>query len=425
MEKVISYINTNRGNGQKKNLDRLYTLLDQLNHPQENLKYIHITGTNGKGSTGAIFASVLREAGLDVGVFTSPHLEIVNERIRINDDYIADEDFIRIVEEIEPMILTLEKEMNEKFYAFELLTTVAFLYFQEKQPDIIILEAGIGGRLDSTNVIDAAEVSILTSIGLDHMNVLGNTKEAIMAEKAHILKQEGHLIVGPIQTSLQSIAKKQAEAVNGTVTFLDTKDIEVQEISLTHQIFDYREWQSVKLSLLGRHQIENACLVLEACGVLKEKGYPLTRKIIKQGLAKASWPGRFEKVLDEPVFYLDGAHNEASVKRLVETLEEVFPENKFYFVLGMMKDKAYKKMIAQVKHLAKEFILVSPDWQRGFDVSEVADDLVKAGYPAIAKEDVHDVLQYVQNEIPKNETVIQFGSLYLVGDLKKELNSSH
>lgn len=423
MEKVISYVNTNRGNGQKEDLNRLYTLLEQVNQPQKGLKYIHITGTNGKGSTGALFTSVLRKAGLDVGVFTSPHLEIVNERIRINDAYIEDEEFIRLVEEIEPIVLALEEEMNEKFYAFELLTTVAFLYFQEKQPDIVVLEAGIGGRLDSTNVIDEAEVSVITSIGLDHMKVLGETKEKIMAEKVQILKEDGDLIVGPIEESLQVIAEKQATAVKGLTTFVDPRDIEVKEASLTQQVFSYKDWPVIELSLLGRHQIENACLVLEACQILKEKRYPLTLETIKQGLAQASWPGRFEKVLDEPLFYLDGAHNEASVKRLVETLEEVFPNNKFYFILGMMKDKNYQKMIAQVYHLAKEFILVSPNWQRGFDVQEVADELVKAGYPATAKDNVDEVLRYIQNDIPKNETVIQFGSLYLVGDLKKALQA--
>ena len=421
MKKVISYVNTNRGNGQKASLDRLYTLLERLGNPQKGLKYIHITGTNGKGSTAAIFHSVLRETDLNVGLFTSPHLEVVNERIRLNGEYIADADFIRLVNKIEPIILELETELGESFYAFELLTTVAFLYFQEKKPDIILLEAGIGGRLDSTNVIEEAEVSIITSIGLDHMTTLGDTLEEIMSEKVQILKKGGHLIVGPVPSSLKAIAEKQADAVAGAITFLDTNDIQVRETSLAYQTFNYKKWQAVKLSLLGIHQIENASLVLEACGILEQKGWDLPREMIYRGLEKASWPGRFERVLTEPLFYLDGAHNEASVKRLVETLEEVFSSEQFYFVIGMMKDKAYEKMIEQVAHLAKAFILVSPDWQRGFDVSGVAEDLRDAGYSAIVKENVVEVLHYIQHEIPKDATVIQFGSLYLVGDIKKAL----
>lgn len=421
MEKVISYVNTNRGNGKKEGLERLHTLLEAVGNPHKNLTYIHITGTNGKGSTGAIFSSVLREAGLDVGVFTSPHLEVVNERIRINSDDITDNDFIRLVEYIEPIVLALEEKNKEKFYAFELLTTVAFLYFQEQQPDFVILEAGIGGRLDSTNVIESSAVSIVTSIGLDHMAVLGGTKEAIMAEKVQILKEKGHLIVGPVEESLKEITKKRADEVNGSVTFLNTENIRIKETTLSKQVFSYKKWKNLNLTLLGKHQIENACLVLEASDVLIEKGYPLTSEIIRQGLGKVDWPGRFEKVLDEPLFYLDGAHNEASVKRLVETLEEVFPSNQFYFVIGMMRDKPYEKMIKEVTHLTKEFILISPDPTRGFDAKEVALTLKEEGYQAIAKESVAEVLTYIKEKIPKDETVIQFGSLYLVGDIKRAL----
>ena len=169
------------------------------------------------------------------------------------------------------------------------------------------------------------------------------------------------------------------------------------------------------------HQIENASLVLEACEQLIHKGWSLEKETIYRGLEKASWPGRFEKVFDEPLFYMDGAHNEASVKRMVETLETTFTDQKFYFVLGMMKDKAYAKMIQQVEHLAKAFYLVSPDWQRGFDVTEVARDLNREGYQAIAMENIDEVLNFIQNEIPKDETVIQFGSLYLVGEMKQIL----
>lgn len=421
MEKVISYVNTNRGNGQKESLERLYLLLERLGDPQKNLSFIHITGTNGKGSTASLFHAVLREAGLNVGLFTSPHLEVVNERIRLNNEYIADEDFIRIVEEMEPIILELEAELNENFYAFELLTTAAFLYFQEKQPDVIILEAGIGGRLDSTNVIDTADVSVITSIGIDHVKVLGNSREAIMKEKVQILKEGGHLVVGPVETNLKDIARNWAEEVNGKLTFLDTSKIEVLSSTKDRQIFNYKDWKNVELTFLGLHQIENACVVLEACEVLKEKGYPLSDEIIYRGLKKATWPGRFEKVSEEPLFYIDGAHNMASVNRLVETLEELFPNEKFHFVIGMMRDKNYQAMIEKVLHLAKEFLIISPDPYRGFDAQDVANDLINQGYKATAFSDIKDVLAYIKKDIPKEDIVIQFGSLYLVGDIKKAI----
>lgn len=421
MEKVISYINTNRGNGQKESLDRLFNLLDRLGNPQKNLNYIHIAGTNGKGSTTAMFSSVLREAGLTVGIFTSPHLEVVNERIRLNGEMIKDEELIRIVNAIEPVVLELEAEMGVKFYAFELLTTVAFIYFQEKQPDIVLLEAGIGGRLDSTNVIEAPLVSIITSIGIDHTATLGHTKEAILYEKAQILKDSGHLIVGPIEEHLKEIPLERADAVNGSVTFIDKGAIHIVESTPQKQIFHYKDWQDIRLTMLGHHQIENASLVLEAYDTLVAKGFSISRKEVYRGLEKAFWPGRFEKVMDKPLFYMDGAHNETGVGRLVETLEASFPGERFYFVVGMMRDKAYEAMLERVAHLAEAFILVSPDPYRGFDVKEVAADLSERGFETKAMADMGEVLAYVNNEVPADGIVIQFGSLYLVGDLKQAM----
>ena len=420
MEKVISYVNTNRGNGRKENLKRMYELLERLDNPQDDLSYVHITGTNGKGSTAALLQAVLKEAGLDVGLFTSPHIEVVNERLRFNGENIADADFIRLIDQIEPVILELEAELNEKFFAFELLTAVAFMYFKEKQPDIVLLEAGIGGRLDSTNVIQTAAVSIITSIGLDHTLTLGDTEEEVMQEKVGILKEKGHLIVGPIRESLKEIAVRQAEKTSGTLTFLNDTNISIIKSNEKGQVFDYKEWENVKLSLLGKHQIENACLVLEACLELRVQGYSIPTEAIYKGLAEAYWPGRFEKAFDEPLYYMDGAHNVASVERLVETLEEIFPERKFHFVIGMMEDKEYEKMIQLVAPLAQEFIFISPDPSRGFDAENVAAIYRAQGFLATAKANIKEVLTYVE-EIPKDELVIQFGSLYLVGEMKEIL----
>lgn len=419
MKKVISYVNTNRGNGHKQSLERLFCLLEILGNPQSASTYIHTTGTNGKGSTSSMMASVLRKSGLDVGLFTSPHLEIVNERIRINDDLISDEDFTRMVNVIEPEVLRLEAEMGEKFYAFELLTVVAFMYFQEKKPDIVILEAGIGGRLDSTNVITTPEVALITSIGVDHKATLGNTKQLITYEKSFLLKEDGDMVVGPIEASLHSIITERAEALHGHVTFVDTTDISINETTTEYQVFSYKMLKNLKLGFLGRHQVENACLVLEACAVLKEKGYKITDEDIKKGLADAYWPGRFEKMMDHPLFYIDGAHNVASVTRLVETLEKDFAAKKFHFVIGMMADKDYQMMIEQVKHLAKTFILISPDQARGFNPETAGAELRAEGFQVVVKDNAADVLSYIKAEIPQEEIVMQFGSLYLVGDIKR------
>lgn len=421
MEKVISYLGVNRGNGQKKSLNRLHELLERLGNPHEHLTYIHITGTNGKGSTAAMFHSVLREADLKVGLFTSPHLEFINERIRVNDEYIKDSELIRIINQIEPFVLAIEAEFGEKFYAFELLTTVAFLYFYEKTVDFVILEVGIGGRLDSTNVINNAALSVITSIGIDHIGTLGNSKEAIMNEKVQILKEKGQMVIGPVASELQEVALKWANKVDGEIVFVEKNDLHLKTASRDFQLFDYQSYKDIKLSFLGNHQLENACLVIEGANILAAKGYPLTKEIVYKGLEKAFWPGRFEKVSDEPLFYMDGAHNEASVERLVETLKELFPDNKFHFIVGMMKDKNVEEMLKQVYPLAKSFILVSPDPVRGFNTKEIAGIIQSNGIKTEVLQDMNDVLSYIKTEISKDEIVIQFGSLYLVGALKESL----
>lgn len=419
MDKVISYVSTNRGNGKKKNLDRMNYLLDQLGNPHKGLAYIHVTGTNGKGSTSSILQEVFFESNLTVGLFTSPHLEVVNERIRLNKQNISDEDFIQIIDQMEPVILQVEKELNENFYAFELLTVAAFLYFQKTKPDIIILEAGIGGRLDSTNIIKESEVSLITSIGLDHTATLGETKELITFEKVQILKGNDQLVVGPIEPKLRNIVHEWAEKVNGQAIFVDREAINIKNQNLNFQEFSYKEWKDLKLSLLGNHQIENACLVLEVCKILINKGYPITEKNIKAGLQTVSWPGRLEKIHENPLFYIDGAHNPASVSRLVETIENIFPNKKIYFIVGMMADKDYEQMIDQVSHLAKEFIFVSPDSSRGFDLKEAVALGEKRGISSKMKNTVDELFEYINEEVPRGAVVLQFGSLYLVGMIKE------
>lgn len=420
MEKVISYIGTNRGIGRKTSLNRLRELLSRLGNPHKNKNYIHITGSNGKGSTAAIFKSVLREADLNVGLFTSPHLEFINERIQINDDYIEDKELIRIINKMEPIILELEAELEERFYAFELLTVLSFLYFEEKSPDVIILEAGIGGRLDSTNVIENSDLSIITSIGIDHISTLGNTKEAIMKEKVRILKDNGQMVIGPVDPDLQKLALSWAEEVNGKIIFIDKSEIKSIKLVKDFQLFNYKSYKKVQLSFIGRHQIENASLVIEGAEILAEKGYPINRELIYRGLAKASWPGRFEKISDNPLFYIDGAHNIASVERLVETLKELFPKEKFHFIVGIMKDKDYERMLEQVYSLAKEFILISPDPNRGFDTKEVGELIQVQGIKVNRLTNMKELFTYINQEIDKNEIIIQFGSLHLVGALKEE-----
>lgn len=422
-EKVINYIGVNRGIGKKVNLHRLEWLMEQLGHPEKQLKVIHVAGTNGKGSTSAFIASILKAAGLQVGLFTSPHLEKINERIRIGDLLIEDDEIIQYAEKIIPYIDEFEdSQTDERFYAFEILTALALTYFADKKPDIVILEAGVGGRLDATNIIPAPEVSVMTSVGLDHSGVLGSTLQAITQEKVAILKENGQMIVGPVPESVQSVLKARALEVDGQIEMIDHQAIELKSAEEDAQIFKYQNQGPYKIQMIGPHQVENACVAIKVAHFLVKNDWTIGEKEIKVGLEQSFWPGRFEKISDKPLIYLDGAHNRAATEKLMKTIKTKFPNQKVSFIIGMMKDKAYQEMIKSSLSLADEYLVISPDAGRGFDAEKVAQwirqDLKK---PAQSFASVTELTEFLQEKADPQNTYIQFGSLYLVGALREIL----
>lgn len=421
MKKALSYIGVNRGMGRKENLKRMEWLMDQLDHPEKQLKFIHIAGTNGKGSTAAFLFSILGEAGLRVGLFTSPHLEIINERIRVSDQLISDQDLQKYTEKVAYFVDQFESQNpDERFFAFEILTALALCYFVDQRVDIVILEAGVGGRLDATNIISNAEVSIITSVGKDHLSTLGNTVEAIASEKVGILKKGSELIVGPVTENIAAIISNHARAVGGEVTFIDRRLIEVLKVRPEFQNFIYEDSGPYVIQLQGSHQIDNACVAVKATEVLIRKGWSISTEQLARGLAKALWPGRFEKINDHPLLYLDGAHNLPAVKKLMTTIVEHFPNEKITFVIGMMRDKDYRAMIEYSLPLAQKYLVVSPDQERGFDTEAVAQWLCsEKGISARALSNVQAIKRYVIEKADSEEIIIQFGSLYLVGALRE------
>lgn len=423
MKEVISYIGVNRGKGPKVSLDRMKWLMDQLGHPEKKSKFIHIAGTNGKGSTSAFLFSILREAGLQVGLFVSPHLEKINERIRINDTLITDEEFQIYTEKVAKAVDQFEEKVKtEHYFAFEILTAVAFCYFADKSPDIVILETGIGGRLDSTNVITTPEMSVITSIGIDHIGLLGDTVEDIAREKVDILKAGGQMVSGPVPESVREVMDEHAQLVGGQIEYIDRQSIQMTDIASDHQTFAYQGGGPFTIHMMGPHQVENACVALKASQLLADKGWPLNDEIITKGLAKGFWPGRFEKIHENPLVYLDGAHNLPGVEKLMETIRIQFPSQKFTFVIGMMRDKQFEDMIELSLPLAEKYLVTSPDEQRGFDAEEIAAWLRDEKHvEAIALPSVDEIKNYIEKVAHPDEIIIQFGSLYLVGALRAAL----
>lgn len=423
MQDVINLVNTNRGNGKKENLNRMQALMNKLGNPQDQLKFIHIAGTNGKGTTAAFIAAVLHQSEVKTGLFTSPHLEVINERIQVDQQLISDESFIRCTEIVAPFVAEVEAELSESLYSFEILTAVAFVYFASQNCELIILETGIGGRLDSTNVIQTPEVAVITSIGLDHMGMLGNTVEEIAKEKAGIIKQNGTVVVYDCPPSIRTVIEQTAAQKQAALTVTDLKEISVSAASIQGQKFDYKTYKNLSIRMIGEHQLSNAAIAIETVLKLREKGYQISDQSIVKGLKQAFWAGRMETMLDKPLVLIDGAHNQQGVERLSQNIRSLFPRQKVTYVIGMMKDKDYLEMIHLVEDTAKQFLTVSPDPWRGFDAEEVAEMLGQDGKQAKAVKDAAEVVQYIK-KADQEEIIVVFGSLYLVGDLRKALKQS-
>lgn len=424
MNDVITLVNTNRGNGKKESLTRMFRLLEKIGNPQLYLKFVHIAGTNGKGSTASFLSSILNATSIKTGVFTSPHLEDINERIRINSRYITDTDFIQATEKVAQYVEIVEEELDERLYSFEILTAVALLYFYEKECELVVLETGIGGRLDATNTILTPEVALITSIGLDHMKVLGTTKEEIAEEKVNILKENGLLIYPEMEEELEAVFEKRAEEINGQIQKIKADTVTELRLTEDKTTFSYKNYTDIVIHLLGKHQVMNACLAIEAAETLRDKGYSIPEKAILTGLSEAHWPGRMEKISEKPLIILDGAHNSEGVKTLKATLDSLFPEEKFTFIVGMMQDKKYHEMLEDMLPIAEEIYTLSPDPYRGFNAKQTAEELSEKGITSQAYESVDAVIEVIRNESKESKKIIVFGSLYLIGDFRKQWNNT-
>ncbi|WP_368645492.1 folylpolyglutamate synthase/dihydrofolate synthase family protein [Alkalibacterium putridalgicola] len=420
MKDVIALVNTNRGNGKKESLNRMRTLLKKIGNPEQRLSFVHIAGTNGKGSTASFISQILIQANLKTGIFTSPHLEKVNERIRFNEAFISDDDFIRTTEKVAAVVDAVEKECGERLYSFEILTAVALLYYYEQKCDIVVLEAGIGGRLDATNTIPVPEVAIVTSIGMDHTKMLGDTLEKIAGEKAGIIKEKGDVVLPSFTRPIDDVFQKMSEDQQASLHRVDIND--AQDLNMTEQgsTFSYKQFDKVTVRMVGKHQVSNALLAIEAALILKGKGYELSGEDIIRGIEASYWPGRMEKIQDDPTIFIDGAHNPEGVERLRESIESLFPDEKLMIVVGMMKDKDYMRMIDNILPYANKVYTVSPDPYRGFAPRVVARQLQEKGIDARPFDSISDTVDFLKKQTDTNKKIIVFGSLYLIGDIKKQ-----
>lgn len=377
-------------------------LLAAVGDPQNNLAFIHIAGTNGKGSTAAFLREILKEAGIRAGMFTSPHLIDFTERIQVDGRQIPREDAARLGE----MLLNLDLDVHPTM--FDYCLAMALLYFREQGCRLVILETGLGGRLDSTNVISAPLVSVITKIGYDHTEVLGDTLDKIAAEKAGILKPNTFMVSESQQQPAEKVLKDCCSKLGISYQF-----VEAEKIKAVDHGFSYEGKGSYRMRMLGMHQRENAMAAVFAAEALRIYGFEITDAQISQGIENATWNGRMELISKEPYLLIDGAHNGHGVHALAESLKELYPDEKFRFIMGVLADKDYKQMVKEILPLAESVTTVTPDSGRALQGETLAEYIRSYGVFAENTEQMQEAFLQIRDK------TVAFGSLYFIGEIRK------
>ncbi|GMA46565.1 dihydrofolate synthase/folylpolyglutamate synthase [Tetragenococcus muriaticus PMC-11-5] len=424
-QEAIQFIESRQNFGSKPGLQRINALLDQLHHPEKDLTFVHVAGTNGKGSTVSFLSAMLQEAGLTVGTFTSPYIEELNERIAINSQPISDETMTTIVQTIQPLIESADQNSDLfEITEFELLTAVAFLYFKEANVDLVVLEVGLGGLYDSTNVVSPL-LTAITTIGMDHMEVLGDTVEEIATQKAGIIKKGVPVVTGNITANALAVIDDTAQKQQAEVSHL-TKDYQFDyqgpDPKWGEQFDFYNEEgriSKLSTSLLGKHQVENAAVAVQLFYlVCKLQRFPFTEKVVKNGLKNTSWPARMERISQNPLIILDGAHNEQAMKRLVENMTTEFKDRRIFVLFSALERKNVEGMLQQLLGISQAKIYLT-----NFDYPGVL--RLEKNYQQVNEERITIVslwqfgLANILDKISSDDIILVTGSLYFVAEVRQ------
>ena len=417
---VMEYMEKISGLGIVPGLDSIRELCRRLGEPQKDLQFVHIAGTNGKGSASAYISSVLKCGGYRVGRFVSPVIFEYRERIQVNDHMITRESLCWNMERI---IKVCEKMVADGLphpTAFEMETALGLLYFQEKKCDIAVLEAGMGGTFDSTNVIENTNVAVIASISMDHMKFLGGTLEEIAAQKAGIFKKGCAVVTVKQKPEVMEVIEGRARALDCPLTAADGGAAKHVRYGLEKQYFDYKELKSLEIALAGQYQIENAVLALEALNILGNRGFPVEVQKLRKGFAEVKWPGRFTVVGRKPYFIVDGAHNEDAARRLAQSLEFYFTNRRIIYIMGVFRDKEYEKMIRLTHGLADQIITIAaPENPRALPAYELAREIALVHPKVTAADSLEEAVEMSYLLAKPEDVIVAFGSLAFLGRLMK------
>ena len=419
-EEALRYYEETAAFGSRLGLERVRELLSRLGDPQKQLKFVHIAGTNGKGSTAAMLASILEKAGCRTGLYTSPHLLRYNERFRVNGEEVSDQALADATERVKQAADTMPDGGPTQF---ELVTAIAFCLFQQARCDIVVLEVGLGGRLDATNVIDTPEAAVITRIGLDHTEILGNTLEAIAAEKAGIIKPDGAVVLGDQDGRVRGVVEEVCRARGAELTECRLSELRLLSSGLAGQRFAWRGFAEITMPLLGDHQLQNACTALNTVEVLRRRGWRITDQAVLAGFAAVSWPGRFEQVRQAPWLIIDGGHNPQCAQAIAASLERYFPGKKVRFLLGVLADKDLDGICGALLPLAERVYAVTPSSPRALDAGKLCERLANEYHFTAAKPygSVADALRAVLAEAGEQDVICVCGSLYMIGEARRQL----
>lgn len=399
-------------------LEATQNLLCELNHPERKVSIIHVAGTNGKGSVIAYLSAILQKAGYQVGRFVSPTIDCYQERFQINGTYMEEKKLEQYFCRMEEAIGRIRERGEETPTLFEVETALAFLYFAEEKVDYALVETGMGGLLDATNVIEHPVITILTSISMDHTDVLGDTLEKIAEQKAGIIKKGSPVVLAENVWEVRRLIRNRAEELQTEYLEVSPRDYEILEEKPDGSRFLW-ENQEYTTALPGSHQISNAVTALAAARVLQQKtGQKITTKSMTEGIAAARWPGRLELLGKEPYFFRDGAHNPDGARKLAAFLEKHFTNKRILFIMGVLKDKDYDRMLSCLMPFAETVYVFRPNNDRGLDASILADAVRNYGKPVCLCENVQDAVNTAFHDAGPEDVLVACGSLSFMEEMR-------
>ena len=423
-EEARKYLTEVTRYGSVPGLDSIRELMRRLGNPQDKLKFIHIAGTNGKGSVLAYLSTILKKAGYRTGRYVSPTLFSYRERIQADGEMIGREDLARLTEIVRDASEDMERDGLAHPTSFETETAVAWLYFVEKNCDIVVLETGMGGKLDATNIVRTTVLEILTPVSMDHMEFLGDTLAAIAGQKAGIIKPHTAVVSAPQEDEAMEVIEKICRDKECTLHTVDQGCLSDVVYGWDRQKLSYRNWKDVEISLAGRYQIQNAMTALEAVNALRELEYKIADSDVYEGMRETVWRGRFTVIRKNPAVILDGAHNPAAARELKASLEQYFSGRTLRYIFGMFRDKDHEKVIELTAPLAEHIITVeTPDNVRATPAETLKKEVAGVNPSVEAAKSIADAVEKTFSQASPEDVIVIFGSLSFLGEAERAVQS--